>query len=50
MNIWDIVISALLAAALFFAVRRIRRRGSGCGCGCDGCTKGCAEAKNPRKQ
>ena len=41
MNVWDIVILALVAAALFFAVRKVRknRRTGGCGCGCAGCTK-----------
>ena len=41
MNVWDIVILAQVAAALFFAVRKVRknRRAGGCGCGCAGCTK-----------
>ena len=41
MNIWDILILAAVAAAVFFAVRRVHktRRSGGCGCGCEGCTK-----------
>ena len=45
MNIWDIALIAVLAAAVGFAVRRVLRTrkngGCGCGCGCEGCTKGC---------
>lgn len=36
----DILLVALIAAALFLAVRKIvrdRRRGKGCSCGCGGC-------------
>ena len=50
MNIWDIAIIAGVAAALFFAVRKVRRnrRAGGCGCGCDGCSK-CGD-RDTRKQ
>ncbi len=38
MNLWDALILLLIAAALFFAVRRVRKeRSSGCGSSCAGC-------------
>jgi hypothetical protein len=41
MNLWDILILAAVACAVFFAARRMRKKKkSGCGCGCEGCT-GC---------
>ena len=44
MNVWDIVILALVAAALFFAVRKVRKnRHTG---GCAGCTKS-AQCERP---
>ena len=45
MNVWDIVILAVVAAALFLAVRKVRRnrRTGGCGCGCEGCSKSCGQ-------
>ncbi len=48
MNIWDILILLLLAAALlraFLVFRRSRSSGTGCGCGCEGCTKACAKKR-----
>ena len=36
----DILLTLLIAAALFFSLRKIvldRRRGKGCSCGCGGC-------------
>lgn len=38
----DIILIALIAVVLFFAVRRTikTRRSGGCGCGCTGCTDG----------
>ena len=55
MNVWDILLILLIAAAFVLAVGkwiRDRRRG-GCGCGCGGCT-GCdsgrksgTERRNP---
>lgn len=43
MNVFDIVIIAAVAVALFFAVRSmVRRKGSGCSC-CSGCS-GCPHA------
>ena len=42
MTVGDYIILAVIAAAVFFAVRslvRQRKRG-GCGCGCSGCS-GC---------
>ena len=43
MNVWDILLLALLAAAVLSAVLSLRRarRGGGCGCGCAGCTRAC---------
>jgi len=42
-NVWDVVLTLLLIAAvggaLLLHLRR-RRRG-GCGCGCEGCTGAC---------
>ena len=37
MNIWDILIVALLAAALLWAILRLKRRKGGCSCGCESC-------------
>ncbi|MBR4500688.1 MAG: FeoB-associated Cys-rich membrane protein [Clostridia bacterium] len=44
MNIWDILILLAVAAALFLALRGMRRArrsgkccGAGCGCGCAKC-------------
>ena len=42
MNIWDILIIVLVAAAIVFAVIRVRKGKSRCcnsGCGCAGCAK-----------
>ncbi|MBQ6521097.1 MAG: FeoB-associated Cys-rich membrane protein [Anaerolineaceae bacterium] len=43
MNIFDILILAAVAAAVFFAVRRLRKNKGTCGCGCADCPhkKGC---------
>ncbi|MBQ4436462.1 MAG: FeoB-associated Cys-rich membrane protein [Clostridia bacterium] len=49
MNIWDILILAAVAIAVFFALRKVwkNKRSGGCGCGCEGCTKsaGCQTKK-----
>ena len=41
MNVWDLVIIAVIAAALVFAVRHVvKNRGKncyGCTCDCEGC-------------
>ncbi len=44
MNGWDWLILILIAAAVLFAVRKIRRTGKsgGCGCGCSDCPVRCA--------
>ena len=44
MNGWDWLILILIAAAVLFAVRKIRRTGKsgGCGCGCSDCPACCA--------
>ena len=44
MSIWDYVIAALIAAAVFFAVRRIRAGKGSCSCGCEGC-QGCEKGR-----
>ena len=50
MNLIDILLLLAIAAAVFFAVRRIRR-GSGCSCGggcggaCDACMQKCSKRK-----
>ena len=43
MNLWDIALIVLIAAALGFALRRVirTRKSGGCGCGCEGCTAKC---------
>ncbi|MFR1725006.1 FeoB-associated Cys-rich membrane protein [Emergencia timonensis] len=41
MGLIDILIVAVVAAALFFAVRFIRRSKGGCS-GCNGCSGNCA--------
>ena len=42
MSILEIAIAAVIAAAVFFALRRIvRMRKSGCSCGCSGCCASC---------
>lgn len=49
MNLVEILIIAVLAVAVFFALRRmIRMRksgGCGCGCGCADCDKACTAAR-----
>ena len=47
MSIVEIAIIAVLAAAVFFAVRRIvkMKKSGGCSCGCAGCSKACAMAR-----
>ena len=38
MNLWDILIAAIIAVILFFAIRHIvKNRGNNCSCGCGGC-------------
>ena len=44
MNAWDILVLALVAAALVTAVRvwsKKNKKDGGCSCGCGGCTKDC---------
>ncbi len=51
MTVGDYIILAVIAAAVFFAVRslvRQRKRG-GCGCGCSGCS-GCPMNGNCSKR
>ena len=38
MNVWDIVLIAVIAACVVCAVFLLKKRGGGCGCGCPGCT------------
>ena len=51
-NVWDIVLIAVLLAAVALAVLRVVRvrRGSGCGCGCDGCTRGCRKQEEKEQR
>ena len=44
MNIWDILLVALIALAPFFALRRMyrTRKTGGCSCGASGCSGNCA--------
>ena len=50
MNLVEILIIAVLAVAVFFALRRmIRMRKSG-GCGCADCDKACTAARRKKKQ
>jgi hypothetical protein len=48
MNIWDILILAVILAAVAAAFRVMKSKNGrgGCGCGCDGCTKSCASRQN----
>ena len=43
MNLVEILIIAVLALAVFFALRRMirMRKSGGCGCGCADCDKAC---------
>lgn len=54
MNAADLILLVLLAAAVFFALRHIRRmRKSGCACGnAGGCTGDCASCRSacPHKE
>ena len=43
MSIWDLVIVALIGAAVVLAIRRIRAGKGGCSCGCEGCEKSCTK-------
>lgn len=46
MNLLDILILALIAAALVLAWRVSRKRGGGCGCsGCSGSCQRCEECR-----
>ena len=37
MNVFDIIICILIAAAVILAVRRLSKNKGGCGCGCPDC-------------
>lgn len=52
MNVWDIVILAVIAAAVGLAVRKIRKNKGGCSCGCSGCRKSeaCENRAKPDKR
>ncbi|MBP3736844.1 MAG: FeoB-associated Cys-rich membrane protein [Lachnospiraceae bacterium] len=43
MNLWNILLTVLIAAAVILAVVHCirRRKRGGCGCGCDGCAAPC---------
>ena len=46
MNIWDVLILAVIAAAVIFAVCRIRKGKSSC---CDGNCEACAGCANAKE-
>lgn len=50
MNIWDLLILALVAGGIALAVRTLRGKKSagGCSCGCAGCTKNCAARQDEK--
>ena len=49
MNIWDILILAIVVLLAVMAVRRlVKNRKSGCSCGCAGCTKDCAARQDEK--
>ena len=50
MNIWDLLILALVAGGITLAVRTLRgKKGAGrCSCGCAGCTKDCAARQDEK--
>jgi len=43
MNIWDIIIAAVISLIIIAAVRNIikNKKSGKCSCGCDGCTRKC---------
>lgn len=47
MNLVEILIIAVLAVAVFFALRRMirMRKSGGCGCGCADCDNACTAAR-----
>lgn len=47
MNFVELLIVAVLALAVFFALRRMirMRKSGGCGCGCPDCEKACTAAR-----
>ena len=46
MNVWDILIVALVLLAVAGAVKTLRKRKGGCSCGCGGCPGKCANPGN----
>lgn len=49
MNIWDVLILAAIAAALFFAFRAARGNRQHCCSNCDSCKKDCCGGCTPRR-
>ena len=46
MSLIEIALIAVIAIAVFFAVRRIiRMKKNGCSCGCSECNRACAASK-----
>ncbi|MBO7711248.1 MAG: FeoB-associated Cys-rich membrane protein [Lachnospiraceae bacterium] len=41
MNVWDILIIAVIAAAVFFGMRGRQKKGDSCCGSCSGCTAKC---------
>lgn len=52
MTVLDIVLLALVAGAIFAALRRTRktRKNGGCGCGCSGCSEKAACSQRRTRQ
>ena len=52
MNFVELLIVAVLALVVFFALRRMirMRKNGGCGCGCADCDKACTAARRKKKQ
>ncbi|MBR0268054.1 MAG: FeoB-associated Cys-rich membrane protein [Clostridia bacterium] len=50
MNIWDILILALIAGAVILAIRvwSGKNKKGGCSCGCGGCTKDCVMRRDEK--
>ena len=50
MNLWDILLLALILLAVVLALRSIRRRGVSCGGDCSRCARSCAGRQTPGRE
>ena len=52
MNLWDVLILVLVAAAVFLAWKTLRgkTKSGGCSCGCGGCTQECAACREKQEK